>query len=41
MQIGEVQLYTSAAVPEPTSLVIFGIGAGIAGLKARRRKRTV
>ena len=41
MEIGEVQLYGSAAVPEPTSLAIFGIGAGIAGLKARRRKRAV
>ena len=41
MEIGEVQLYSSAAVPEPTSLVIFGIGAGIAGLKARTRKRVV
>ena len=41
MEIGEVQLYGSAAVPEPTSLAIFGIGAGIAGLKARTRKRAV
>ena len=41
MQIAEVQLYSSAAVPEPSSLVIFGIGAGIAGLKARTRKRVV
>ena len=41
MQIGEVQLYSSAAVPEPSSLVIFGIGAGIASLKARTRKRAV
>ncbi len=32
---------SSAAVPEPTTLAIFGIGAGIAGLKARRRKRAV
>ena len=32
---------SSAAVPEPTSLAIFGLGAGIAGLKARRRKRAV
>ena len=30
-----------AAVPEPTTLAIFGIGAGIAGLKARKRKRAV
>lgn len=29
------------AVPEPTTLALFGIGAGIAGLKARRRKRAV
>ena len=29
---------SSAAVPEPTTLAIFGIGAGIAGLKVRRRK---
>lgn len=32
---------SSAATPEPTTLAIFGIGAGIAGLKARRRKCTV
>lgn len=32
---------SSAAVPEPTTLAIFGLGAGIAGLKARRRKRAV
>jgi len=41
LQLAEVQLYGSAAVPEPTSLAIFGIIAGIAGLKARTRKRAV
>jgi hypothetical protein len=38
---GEFSLYQSPAVPEPSTLAIFGIGAGIAGLKARRRKQTV
>ncbi|MFN9627770.1 MAG: PEP-CTERM sorting domain-containing protein [Planctomycetota bacterium] len=32
---------STQAVPEPSTLAIFGIGAGIAGLKARRRKQTV
>ena len=30
---------TIAAVPEPTTLGVFGVGAGIAGLVAMRRKR--
>jgi hypothetical protein len=32
---------SSPAVPEPSTLAIFGIGAGIAGLKARKKKRVV
>ncbi|MBU6387386.1 MAG: PEP-CTERM sorting domain-containing protein [Planctomycetes bacterium] len=38
---GEFSVYQSPAVPEPSTLAIFGIGAGIAGLKARKKKRVV
>jgi len=36
---GSSTLTYSAAVPEPSTLAIFGIGACVAGIRAARRRR--
>lgn len=37
MQVGEIQLYTTALVPEPTTLVLMALGIAAPGGGCRRR----